>query len=631
MKKIKTILKNDKFFNFFIFPLIILLLADIFYKANGITLPEFTNYAYIDCFISIFKYPVPFLIAYILIISFNTLLLAIFNNSKISKIVLIIIILIFVIINDFKVGIMEQPIRVSDIFYLNASNGEMMVSFLDNVKGSWMFKTLFKTIGIIIILIILVKTDKKIHTKLKKKRTRIVLSIISLILLILPWINITFLSNFYLNHFYPNKKDKNTINDTDVIKTYYKYGLTQGIYYFYLRDNIVSPDTYSKDEAIALIENTIYKNNNSWNKPNVVIILSESLSDINNLENIKFKQDLLTNIKSYNNQKNTDYFNTFSPTYGGNSVNTEFEILTGANLSFFNVGYIPYNQLYNDENGKYLPNLVKEFNNNDYITKYITAWGSDSFKSGYVWDKFEVDEKIYYKDLEKPIKKGAFVADQYMMDVIIDELKEDKQKFLYVATGQNHMPCSKNRYKKYDISIKSSDYSKEDTELLKCYAQGVYDADKELKRLYDEVLKLERPTIIALYGDHLPYIVNSKGENVYLKDSYFNTEDKNINTIRKYTTPAVILANYDIDIKDLEFINMNYLGSYIANNIDINLSNYFKYVNHNLDILPVYNREFIYKNSKIQPIDNLPRNELENYYNIEKVQYYKFFDYENNN
>lgn len=169
MKKIKTILKNDKFFNFFIFPLIILLLADIFYKANGITLPEFTNYAYIDCFISIFKYPVPFLIAYILIISFNTLLLAIFNNSKISKIVLIIIILIFVIINDFKVGIMEQPIRVSDIFYLNASNGEMMVSFLDNVKGSWMFKTLFKTIGIIIILIILVKTDKKIHTKLKKK------------------------------------------------------------------------------------------------------------------------------------------------------------------------------------------------------------------------------------------------------------------------------------------------------------------------------------------------------------------------------------------------------------------------------------------------------------------------------
>lgn len=217
------------------------------------------------------------------------------------------------------------------------------------------------------------------------------------------------------------------------------------------------------------------------------------------------------------------------------------------------------------------------------------------------------------------------------MDVIIDELKEDKQKFLYVATGQNHMPCSKNRYKKYDISIKSSDYSKEDTELLKCYAQGVYDADKELKRLYDEVLKLERPTIIALYGDHLPYIVNSKGENVYLKDSYFNTEDKNINTIRKYTTPAVILANYDIDIKDLEFINMNYLGSYIANNIDINLSNYFKYVNHNLDILPVYNREFIYKNSKIQPIDNLPRNELENYYNIEKVQYYKFFDYENNN
>ena len=188
MKKIKNILKSDVFLNFFVFPLIILLLADMFYKANGIVLTGFTNYAYIDCFVSIFKYPIPFLIAYIMIISFNALLIVIFNNSKISKIVLTIIVLIFVIINDFKVGIMDEPIRISDIFYLNASNGEMMVSFLDNVKGSWMFKTLFKTIGVVIILIILVKYNK--NTSIKKISTRILIGVISLALMILPWINI---------------------------------------------------------------------------------------------------------------------------------------------------------------------------------------------------------------------------------------------------------------------------------------------------------------------------------------------------------------------------------------------------------------------------------------------------------
>ena len=77
MKKIKNILKSDVFLNFFVFPLIILLLADMFYKANGIVLTGFTNYAYIDCFVSIFKYPIPFLIAYIMIISFNALLIVI--------------------------------------------------------------------------------------------------------------------------------------------------------------------------------------------------------------------------------------------------------------------------------------------------------------------------------------------------------------------------------------------------------------------------------------------------------------------------------------------------------------------------------------------------------------------------
>ncbi len=629
MKKIKNILKSDVFLNFFVFPLIILLLADMFYKANGIVLTGFTNYAYIDCFVSIFKYPIPFLIAYIMIISFNALLIVIFNNSKISKIVLTIIVLIFVIINDFKVGIMDEPIRISDIFYLNASNGEMMVSFLDNVKGSWMFKTLFKTIGVVIILIILVKYNK--NTSIKKISTRILIGVISLALMILPWININAFSSFYLNQIYPKTVDKTTINDTDVIKTYYKYGFLQGIYYFYLKDNVTSPDTYLKEEAIALLENTEYNENNTWDKPNVVIILSESLSDANNLENIEFDTDLLSNIRSYQNGENTQSFNLFVPSYGGASVNSEFEILTGANLSFFNTGYIPYTQLYNDENGPYLPNLIKEFNNNDYTTKYITAWSSDSYKSGYVYDLFEVDEKIYRKDLEDPIIKGDYVADLYMMDVIIDELtnkEEDEKKFLFVATGQNHMPCSEDRYEEYDINVKSSDYSKEDTALLRCYAQGVYDADKELKRLYDEVLKLDEPTIIALYGDHLPYMVNSKGENIYLTDSYFNTDDEQVNIMRKYTTPAVILANYDINDISLEFINANYLGSYILNNLDLEISDYFKYVNYNINILPVYNNLFIYKNDQIITLDNLSRGELEDYYNIEKVQYYKFFDYE---
>lgn len=626
----KKILKNDKVFNFIIFPLIVLLLVDIFYKANGIVLDNFTNYAYIDCFLSIFKYPKPFILAFMMIVSLNALIMAISNNSKISKIILMVIALLFAIINDFKFGIMDIPIRVSDIFYMNASNGEMMVNFLDNVKGSWMFKILFKTIGVVLISIILIKTDNFFHTKIKKVRTRIIIAISSLAILIIPWLGFDKIYSFYLNDIYSNKTDKETINDTDIVKTYYKYGFIQGIHYFYVKDNVVSSNTYSKVKAIEILKNTTYKNNNSWGKPNVVIILSETLSDANNLEDIEFDKDLLSNIRKYKNQKNTNSFELLSPTYGGASVNTEFEILTGANLTFFNTGYIPYNQLYNDENSPHLPNIIKEYNNNGYTTKYITAWGPDSYKSSYVYEQFGVDEKIYNKDLIDPIKKGDNIADAYMMDIIIDELKNketDEKKFLYVATGQNHSPYSATRYAEYDIDVVKTNYSKEDTELIKCYAQGVYDADKELARLYDEVLKLKEPTIIVLYGDHLPYIVNSSGNNIYLKDSYFNTDDKNVNLMRKYTTPGVILANYNIEIDDLDFINMNYLGNYVLNNLDLEIDDYFKYIEYNRNLFPVYNNSFIYQDNKFKEIEELPNKKQNDYYNIENIQYYKFFDY----
>ena len=49
--------------------------------------------------------------------------------------------------------------------------------------------------------------------------------------------------------------------------------------------------------------------------------------------------------------------------------------------------------------------------------------------------------------------------------------------------------------------------------------------------------------------------------------------------LRKYTTKSVILSNYDIELDNLEYINLNYLGNYVINNMDLEISPYFKYIN----------------------------------------------------
>ena len=61
--------------------------------------------------------------------------------------------------------------------------------------------------------------------------------------------------------------------------------------------------------------------------------------------------------------------------------------------------------------------------------------------------------------------------------------------------------------------------------MLLSLAQGIYDADKNVRNaLSKKYCELDTPTIIVFFGDHLPYLINKKGENILFKSSYFNTE-----------------------------------------------------------------------------------------------------------
>jgi len=110
----------------------------------------------------------------------------------------------------------------------------------------------------------------------------------------------------------------------------------------------------------------------------------EAVSDLGNIDEIKFDKSLTSNIDSYADDENKAVLDLLVSVYGGVSVNTEFEILTGASFSFWRPGFIAYTQYYNKANAKLATNLIKEFNNNGYETIYLTPWGDTSYKSKFV-------------------------------------------------------------------------------------------------------------------------------------------------------------------------------------------------------------------------------------------------------
>ena len=81
------------------------------------------------------------------------------------------------------------------------------------------------------------------------------------------------------------------------------------------------------------------------------------------------------------------------------------------------------------------------------------------------------------------------------------------------------------------------------------------------------------------YGDHLPYLYTGNTNAIDILN-YFNTSNETLNNYRKYNTQSLILANFDLklDKENTRYLGPDLLSVYILNNMDIKISNYYKWL-----------------------------------------------------
>lgn len=621
--KIAAKILNKYTTNLILFPLFIVIAGDIFYRMtsnNVISNLESSFYTIVSHFL-------PFILIYIMVALLFIIINSITNNSKVTKILLLIVSLIIFVINDIKLNIMGIPIELSDVGYLNPDNMGMMATATTTI-GGWVWLTVIKGIIFVALSVGIIFADKLGKFSVNSIVKRIVTFLIGTILIALISISMTKKYTFFIEKIY--NADKEILSEYISVDEYTnEYGFFQGIILTSLvKKDLVSPDYSSKYVSKLLSSYDDVTVSGKWGKANVVFILSEAFSDLENISEITFNEPLMQEITNYKKDNDKMVFDLLVPAYGGSSVNTEFEILTGASLTFWAPGFIPYNQYYSDSIGKNAPNIIKEFNDNGYTTMYLTPWGEDSYNSKRNYKLFGADKTIYGSKL-KGSNKGQFYSDKSLMKDIYNQLKNTKEgeyKFIMTASGQNHFPYTEDKYEKYDISVKNTEYSKKSTNMLKSYAQGVYDASKELNNLYKMIQDLDTPTIIVFFGDHLPYIIDDDGVEPYISAKYFNTENKYVNDMRKHTTKAVILSNYDIETDDIKYMNANYLGAYVLNKMDLKVSNYFKYIDELRKKVPVYNRNAVYMNNNTTLRSDLDHNTKKALEDYKFVQYGSFYE-----
>ena len=109
--------------------------------------------------------------------------------------------------------------------------------------------------------------------------------------------------------------------------------------------------------------------------------------------------------------------------------------------------------------------------------------------------------------------------------------------------------------------------------------------------------------------------------------SYFDTGDEYLDDLRQHETQAVIVTNFDIDTDEsLDMVNASYIGSYVMNKMSFNDSRYFKFIESIRKDLPVYTKDWVYKNGEFTSVSDLNDDEEQWYDDKQQVQYRFFID-----
>ena len=330
-------------------------------------------------------------------------------------------------------------------------------------------------------------------------------------------------------------------------------------------------------------EVTTGQNKNLKQKPNVVVIMNETFSDLNVVNKIKTNKEVMPYINSM--KENTIKGDMLVSVFGGGTSNSEYEFLTGNSVSSLPLNGNAYTQFVKHE----VPSLATQLKEQGYDTTAFhpykpNAWNRQSVYPLLGFDNF-LDESSL--DESKVRRIRGWVSDESDYDKIIETFenrKSDNPLFMFNVTIQNHggylLPDDNF---KQEITIEDE----KKTEPAERYLSLIHESDRAFKKLIDYFKEQKEPTIVVMFGDHQPKLEDECYEILYGKDlNSLNIKEMQ----KKFTVPFVIWANYDIkEQENVKLTSANYLSTLMLKQTNLKMTPYNQYLEELEKQIPAIN------------------------------------------
>jgi hypothetical protein len=238
----------------------------------------------------------------------------------------------------------------------------------------------------------------------------------------------------------------------------------------------------------------------------------------------------------------------------------EFEVMTGLSVKFFGPGEYPYKSILTEETVETLGYDLKSLG---YSTHAIHNHRAVFYNRNTVFANMGMDTFTsieYMDDVEKTPKNWA--KDEVLVDSIMDALEStDTRDMIYTISVQGHGKYpSEQVIENPEITVTSAP-NEELKWKFEYYANQIKEMDNFIKDLTDTLSNYDEPTVLVMYGDHIPAIDM--------------TED-DLASGNLYATEYVIWSNFGLEGPD-ENLYAYQLAAHVMEMLDMQVGTVFTY------------------------------------------------------
>lgn len=350
----------------------------------------------------------------------------------------------------------------------------------------------------------------------------------------------------------------------------YSISAVEDLYYNTLEE-ITTSNNLENSEIETPKENT--------NKPNIIVIMSESFADMQVHHSFDTNVDYMPYFKYI--CQNTISGNVHSSVYGGKTPNSEWEFLTNNSMAFFSYGSIPYQQFVR-KNSYSLATTLKA---QGYETIALHTWHKTGYRRSSVYPLLGFDLFVSLEDVNDKldyIRNYPSDLSTYKEIVKLFENRDNSKPFFnFTVTMQNHSGYD---YEGEDFTstVKLKDIP--NCPRVEQYLSLVKESDEALKYLINYFKNIDENTIIVFFGDHQPpYIEEEFWEYINQDKTDGNLADEE----KSYITPYFIWANYDLPEAEVPDISLNYLSVLLLDIANLKTNSYQDFLRSMQKDIPV--------------------------------------------